>query len=124
MLQWQSYYRRSPKSGWHRSKVNEKVVSAFFASACFILPVLLAGVAGVAGVASFTEPLRPLFLGIAVVFLGYGFYTAYFKKASECGEGESCATDIGRHRQRIILWVVAIMVIGISTFPYWVGCFL
>jgi len=96
------------------------LLSAFFASACCLLPVLLAGVAGIAGFASFFEKLRPLFLGVVIVFLGYGYYVAYFKKQGECAKGEVCATPRGRHHQRIILWVITILVTVIATFPYWI----
>lgn len=99
------------------------IVSSLFASACCLFPVILSGIAGIAGVASFLEGLRPLFLSIAVIFLGYGFYVAYLKKPRECREGEVCATAKGRHHQRIVLWIVTAFVVFISTFPYWIQFF-
>lgn len=97
------------------------IISSILASACCVLPVVLAGVAGVAGVASFFDKLRPLFIIIAAVFLGFGFYVAYFQRQSECAEGEVCATPQGRHKQRIILWVITIFVVIAITFPYWIS---
>ncbi|MBI2645931.1 MAG: hypothetical protein HYW85_02710 [Deltaproteobacteria bacterium] len=99
------------------------ILSAFFASACCLLPLLLAGVAGIIGIASFLEGFRPLFLGIAILFLGYGFYVAYFQKKKECAPGEVCSTDQGKHTQRIVLWIVTFFVVAMSTFPYWVRLF-
>jgi len=96
------------------------IISSIFASACCLLPVLLAGVAGIAGVASFFEKLRPVFIMIVILFLGYGFYVAYFQKKKECAPGEACATPKGKHRQRIILWVITIFVVFAITFPYWI----
>ncbi len=96
------------------------IISSLFASACCILPVLLAGVAGIAGVASFFEKFRPFFITVVVLFLGYGFYVAYFQKKKECAPGEVCATPTGKHNQRMTLWIITIFVIVAITFPYWI----
>ena len=100
---------------------NGAILSSIFASACCIIPVFLAGVAGIAGLASSLEKFRPIFILIAVVLLGYGFYVAYFQKQSQCAEGEVCATPKGKHRQRIILWMTTLLVVAAITLPYWIG---
>ncbi|MBI2608353.1 MAG: mercury transporter MerT [Deltaproteobacteria bacterium] len=96
------------------------IISSVFASACCLLPVLLAGVAGIAGVASVFEKLRLPFIVVATLFLGYGFYIAYFQKKKECAPGEACSTSQGKHKQRIILWVITVLVTLVITFPYWI----
>ncbi|MBI2026673.1 MAG: hypothetical protein HYS98_02540 [Deltaproteobacteria bacterium] len=96
------------------------ILSSVFASACCLLPVLLAGVAGIAGVASFFEKFRLPFIIIAALSLGYGFYVAYFQKKKECAPGEVCSTSQGKHKQRIVLWVITVLVALVITFPYWI----
>jgi mercuric ion transport protein len=54
------------------------VVTAIAASACCVVPAVLAlvGVSG-AGVASALAPYRPFFLALTIVALGAGFYLAF-----------------------------------------------
>lgn len=94
------------------------VLAAFGASLCCILPV---GVA-VLGVGSATlgaklEPLRPWLAGLTVLFLGFAFYQAY--KPAECEPGEACAVPANRRRQRIVLWIVAVVAVALVVFPYY-----
>lgn len=96
------------------------VLTAMGASACCVLPLVLGffGVGSLA-LAAKLEPLRPLFIGITAGFLGLGFYQAYRKP--KCKPGEACAVPANRRRQRILLWVVAVISVLVLTFPYYAG---
>lgn len=90
------------------------VGSAVLATLCCWGP-LLAALAGTsaAGLAASLERMRPLFLGIAVLSLGFGFRRAYRRP-------KDCAGACGRSRrlQRIVLWISALLVAGLLLFPH------
>lgn len=100
------------------------VAAALGASICCIGPILAAflGLTSFGALVKY-EPLRPLFAGITVAFLGTAFYFAYRKRPAEaCEPGSICATQ-GPTRvlriNRIVLWVVTAIVLVILTFPTW-----
>lgn len=94
------------------------VLAAFGASLCCVLPVAVAilGV-GSAALAAQLEPLRPWLAGLTVLLLGLAFYQAY--KPVDCGPGEACAVPRSRRRNRIILWIVALVAAVLMAFPYY-----
>jgi copper chaperone CopZ len=94
------------------------VAAAFGASLCCILPVAVAvlGV-GSAALGARLEPWRPWLLGFTALFLGFAFYRAYRPEA--CAPGGSCAVPVGRRRNRIVLWIVAVIAVALMTFPYY-----
>lgn len=94
------------------------VLAAIGASACCVLPLVM-GLLGIgsAALAARLEPLRPLFIVLTAGFLGFGFYQAYRKP--RCKPGEACAVPANRTRQRIILWVVAVLSALALGFPYY-----
>lgn len=99
------------------------VVSAVASSACCWLPlVLIAFGASAVGVASFFEKYRPVFLILATVLLGAGFYLNYFRKES-CAPGSACAVPRPglRRFNRVTLWVATAFVVAFSFFPSYVG---
>ena len=53
------------------------VLAAFGAALCCVGPILFVTFGVGAGLASTFEPLRPLFTALAVLGLGFGFYTVY-----------------------------------------------
>ena len=68
------------------------VMTAIASSLCCVLPVLsVAFGLGAFGVASTFETLRPYFLVVAFLALGFGFYQTYFRR-EKCEEGQACAT--------------------------------
>ena len=93
-------------------------VGAAFASAlCCAGPLLYVGFGiGGAGLANTFEPLRPWFLALTALLLGFGFYGVY-------GPGPRCAEDENfeqrRRWQELTLWVGAILVFLFATFPTW-----
>ncbi|HKH46804.1 MAG TPA: mercuric transporter MerT family protein [Thermoanaerobaculia bacterium] len=94
------------------------VLTAFGASLCCILPIAVAvlGV-GSAALAAQLEPLRPWLAGLTVLFSGFAFYRAY--KPEVCAPGENCTVSAGRRRNRIILWIVALIAVVLMAFPYY-----
>lgn len=98
------------------------VVSAVAASACCWLPLLLLafGVSA-AGVSSAFETLRPVFLGVAALLLGFAFYRTYFRK-EVCAPGSSCPVpQKGQRFNRVMLWVATGFVLVFALFPKYVG---
>ncbi len=99
------------------------VLSAVLASACCWLPLLLLafGVSAV-GVSAAFEKFRPLFLGIAAILLGGGFYFAYFRR-QECGSGGDCSMPNPRLKRfnRAMLWIATVAVVAFAFFPSYVG---
>lgn len=64
------------------------IIAALAASSCCIPPLIaaVAGIGGIAGSMSWMEPLRPYFIGLAVVAIGYAWYNHYKPKPEDdCG---------------------------------------
>lgn len=98
------------------------VVSAIAASACCWLPLLLLAIGvSAAGVSSAFETLRPVFLGVAALLLGYAFYRTYFRQ-EVCAPGSSCPVPRkGQRLNRVMLWVATGFVLVFALFPKYVG---
>ena len=94
------------------------VIAAAAASVCCIGPVVAAVFgAGALGAASLRfEPYRPWFLGVTTVLLGVGFVSAY-RRQPECADG-ACAPS-SRRTARLVLWIAVVVVILLTTFPYY-----
>ena len=99
------------------------VVSAFFASICCIGPLVFAvlGVVG-AGIATSFEKYRPLFIGVTIAFLGLAFFLTYRKpKQEECDPGSTCEVSGFSKWNKVVLWIVTVIVILLILFPNYVG---
>jgi copper chaperone CopZ len=99
------------------------LVAAVAASLCCITPVLavLGGLGGIASTFTFLEPLRPYFIGLTVIVLGYAFYNAYKPKKEDDIE---CACDDDENpakknflNSKAFLWVVTGVSILMFAFP-------
>lgn len=104
------------------------VVAAFAASACCILPAVLAlvGLSGV-GLAAALEPYRPMFLGATVLLLGAGFYLTYRRQRrpdpacdAECGV---CEKPGVARSGKWMLWIATVLVAVFAAYPYAAGAF-
>lgn len=97
------------------------LVAAAGASACCVLPVVVAfaGVGSAAMGAAF-EPYRPYLIALTVLLLGYAFYRAYRREGAGCAPGEACAIPGSRRRQRSLLWIVAAVALLLLAFPYYI----
>lgn len=96
------------------------VAAAFASALCCAGPLIFValGLSG-AGLSAIFEPLRPYFVGAAVLALGFGFYTVRREDERACEPGTTCASPIARQRMRRLLWIAMFITIPLLTFPWW-----
>jgi mercuric ion transport protein len=96
------------------------VLASALASACCIVPLLFTflGLSG-AAFALRLEPLRPYLLVSTYGLLGTTFYLTYRTEADECAPGSACEPEppAARRAGKLALWISAIVVVLVSTFP-------
>ena len=95
-------------------------LAAVLASACCLGPLVLISLGlGGAWVAQLQvlEPVRPLFLGVALVALFFA-YRRIYRPVAACLPGEVCALPSTRRIYKILFWMVALLVLVAFTFPY------
>ena len=99
------------------------LVAALAASSCCIPPVIaaIAGVGGAAGTLSWMEPLRPYLIGLAIIAIGYAWYSHLKpKKDDDCG----CDVEKPKFYQTKGFLVGITLFAALSiTFPYYSGIF-
>ena len=99
------------------------IFAALAASSCCIPPVIaaIAGVGGASASLSWMEPLRPYLIGLAVVAIGYAWYTKLKpKKADDCG----CSIEKPKWYQTKGFLIGMTLFAAISiTLPYYSGIF-
>ena len=97
------------------------VVAAIVASVCCVGPlVLLAlGISG-AWISNLTalEPYRPIFIGVTLVFLVLAFRKLYLVP-QVCEPGTACANPVTRRNQRIVFWIVTVVLAALIAFPWY-----
>lgn len=101
------------------------ILTGIGASLCCVAPLLLLGLGlGGAWVANLSvlQPVRPLFLGLTLLFLYLAFRRLY-PAAPSCELAGSCADDEIRRRQRLIFWLVAVPLLGLVSFPWYAPLF-
>lgn len=95
------------------------VLAAIGASVCCVGPLLLLtlGIGG-AWIGSLTafEPYRPIFIGLALLFFGLAFRRLYLAK-QVCAPGASCNEPVVLSRQRLIFWLMAVLVLCLLAVP-------
>jgi copper chaperone CopZ len=113
-----------PTSGSAPATVVGAVIAAIAASACCVVPAILAlvGVSGI-GAAAALEPYRPAFLGVTAALLGLGFYLSYRKPravtdGSDPGDACGCPAPRTRRAGRPLLWIAAVAVAFFAAYPY------
>ena len=97
------------------------VIAGITASACCIGPLvlLMLGISGSwIGNLTALEPYRPIFISITLLFLGLAFRKLYLVPQS-CAIDASCAKPANLRKQRIIFWVVSIVVLLMIAFPWY-----
>ena len=101
-------------------------LAAIGASVCCVVPLvlLMMGIGG-AWIASLTvlEPLRPWFIAATVLFVGLEFRRLYFQQPA-CEPGAACAQSSVLQRQRLIFWVVALVLLALLSVPWLAPLFL
>jgi len=102
------------------------VVGAFLASACCIVPLLLAmlGVSGAwIGNLTMLEPYKPYISAATLMPLGFGFWQVYFRSKPVCEPGSYCARPQSSVIAKTALWVAAILVALAMTIGWWAPLF-
>jgi len=98
------------------------VIGAILASSCCIVPLLfvMLGVSG-AWIGSLTalEPYKPVFAGIALVFIGLGFREVYFKASPACDDDSYCAKPQSSAITKVALWISTVVVLLALTIDWW-----
>lgn len=101
-------------------------LAAIGASVCCVVPLvlLMMGIGG-AWIASLTalEPLRPWFIAATVLFLGLAFRRLYFQQPV-CEPGTTRSQSSVLKHQRLIFWVVALVLLALLSVPWLAPLFL
>ncbi|MBS0212036.1 MAG: mercury transporter MerT [Proteobacteria bacterium] len=101
------------------------VLSAIGASVCCVGPlVLLALGIGGSWIGHLTamEPVRPIFIGLTLLFLGLAFRRLYLVP-QVCAPGTPCADPRTRRRQRLVFWIVTIALLALLAVPWFAPLF-
>ncbi|MCD1636724.1 mercury transporter MerT [Martelella mediterranea] len=102
------------------------VIGAILASTCCIAPLvlLMLGVSG-AWIGNLTalEPYKPIFAGVALVFIGLGFRQVYFKPKVACEDGSYCARPESALITKSALWLSTALVVLAVTINWWAPLF-
>lgn len=96
------------------------VLAAIGASVCCVGPLVLLAL-GIGGtwVGSLTamEPYRPIFIGLTLLFLGLAFRRLYLVPPI-CTPDASCTDPRIRSRQRLMFWLVAVLLAVLIAVPW------
>lgn len=98
------------------------ILGAVAASSCCIVPLALFSLgAGGAWLGNLTAlaPYQPLFSAITVGFLGYGFYTVYWKRRKACADDAACARPLPSRLVKTGLWAATVLVVAALTFEFY-----
>lgn len=110
------------KSGSAGVPLTGGVIAGFAASICCIGPLVLValGLGGAAaGLIEFFTPLRPVFIGLALLFLGFAAYRLFFVP-KVCVPGTPCADPRTLRNQRLLFIGSVIVVAALVAFPWYV----
>ncbi|HEP9532934.1 TPA: mercury transporter MerT [Pseudomonas aeruginosa] len=69
------------------------------------------------GALTMMEPLRPLFIGLTLLFLGLAFRKLYLVP-QVCTPGTPCADPRTLVRQRLVFWIVSVLLLGLLAVPW------
>ncbi|MDT8383237.1 MAG: mercuric transporter MerT family protein [Gammaproteobacteria bacterium] len=101
------------------------IIAGIAASTCCIGPLVLLtlGISGSwIGNLSALESVRPIFIGLTLLFLGLAFRKLYLTPQA-CAVDAPCARPSNLRKQRITFWVVSVFVLVVISFP-WYGPYL
>ena len=108
-----------------RTSLIASVLAGIGASVCCVVPLvlLMLGVSG-AWIGNLTamQPYRPFMIGLTLVFLGLAFRELYLVKPV-CLPGTACADPRIIRRQRITFWIVAVLLPGLLSLPWFAPLF-
>jgi mercuric ion transport protein len=96
------------------------IIAAIGASVCCVGPLLLLALGiGGAWIGNLTalEPYRPIFIGLTLLFLGLTYRQLYLVP-QPCMAGATCPDPRARKRQRLIFWLVGVLLLGLLAVPW------
>lgn len=96
------------------------VLAAVGASVCCVGPLVLValGISGAwIGTLTALEPYRPLFIVLTLLFLGLAFRKLYLAP-QVCAPGAPCIEPRVIRRQRLIFWIVTVLLMGLLAVPW------
>ena len=79
------------------------------------LPLGFAAALGAGTASAFLTTLRPWFLGLSIVLLGFGFWQQ--RRAKQCAMR-------GRLLSNVLLWAAVVVVLGMILFPQEIAAFI
>jgi len=95
--------------------------AAFGASLCCVGPLVLLAI-GIGGTwisyLTALEPYQPIFVGVSLVFIFLAFRKLYLIPR-QCAPEDACAIPSTLRNQRIVFWVVSVVLTALLTFPYY-----
>jgi mercuric ion transport protein len=101
------------------------VLAALAASVCCVGPLVLLtlGVSG-AWIGNLTalQPYRPFLIGLTLLFIGLAFRKLYLVP-QVCVPGTACADPKSLRRQRLVFWLVSLLLTGLIVVPWVVPLF-
>ena len=103
-----------------KSSMVGAALAAIGASVCCAGPLVLLSLGiGGAWIGNLTvlEPYRPIFVALVVALMGFAWYRLY--RSPACEPAQACAVPAVIARQRIIFWVV-LVVVGLLVSSAWV----
>jgi mercuric ion transport protein len=104
------------------------LVAGFLASvlsvACCVGPLLLVslGLGGAwASRLAALDPYRPWFVGLSLLFLGWGIWSVRQKRSRSCGGETVCRTPV-KQTHRMVWWIVllSLLVLAFPWYAKWV----
>ena len=108
-----------------RASLVAGALAALGATACCLGPLLLVtlGIGGVwvSGLKAL-EPLRPVFIGVGVLFFSMAFHRLYIVPR-RCAPGETCAVPATLVRQKIVFWILLTIAATMLLFPLYAHWF-
>lgn len=97
------------------------LLAALAATSCCILPLVLfslgAGGAWVGNLAALA-PYQPIFVVLALAFIGYGYWLVHHRPTVACAEGDACARPLPNRSVKLGLWAAMLITAAALVFPF------
>ncbi len=104
-----------------RRSVIAVAIAAVAGSICCVAPLvlLLLGISGAwIGYLTAMQPYSPIFIGVALVFVGLAFRKLYLVPPA-CAPDGTCITPRGLRNQRIAFWAVTVVAAALLGFRWY-----
>ncbi len=102
------------------------LIAAISATSCCILPLVFFSV-GISGawISNLTAlaPYQPVFAGLSLLLIGYGFYLLHIRRRRDCDDG-TCENPVNSRGAYLLLFLSLVLVAAALAFPWFVKYFL